>query len=106
MAASYDEGAEPAAEPGSLEALLPVFTEASFFGLIGYTEWERAEIPANALADGGYFEVGYANALEWEGKELFDYSISYLYSEADNLTANQARNNLIFGITKKFGIYD
>lgn len=77
-----------------------------FFGALGYTEWEAAVVPANALADGGYFELGYSNALEWEGKELFDYSVSYLYSEADNLTANQARNNLIFGITKNFGILD
>jgi hypothetical protein len=77
-----------------------------FYGKLGYTEWEQAVVPANALADGGYFELGYANALQWEGKELFDYSISYIYSEADNLTANQARNNLIFGITKSFGILD
>ena len=76
------------------------------FGKLGYTEWEQAVIPANALADGGYFELGYANTLQWEGKELFDYSISYIYSEADNLTANQSRNKLIFGITKNFGILD
>ena len=77
-----------------------------FYGKLGYTEWEQAVIPANALADGGYFELGYANTLQWEGKELFDYSISYVYSEADNLTANQSRNKLIFGITKNFGIID
>jgi hypothetical protein len=77
-----------------------------FYGKLGYTEWEQAVVPANALADGGYFELGYATALQWEGKELFDYSISYIYSEADNLTVNQARNNLIFGITKNFGILD
>lgn len=75
------------------------------FGILGYTEWESDGV-TGALADGGYFELGYANTLEWEGKELFDYSISYLYSEADNLTANQANNNLIFGITKNFGIID
>lgn len=76
-----------------------------FFGFLGYTEWEEGSVPTGALADGGYFELGYANTLSWEGKELFDYSISYLYTEADNLTANQAQNNLIFGITKNFGIY-
>ena len=77
-----------------------------FYGKLGYTEWDNADVPANALADGGYFDVGYANTLEWEGKELFDYSFSYIYSEADNLTANQAGNKLIFGITKNFGIFD
>jgi len=77
-----------------------------FYGLIGYTEWEEAIIPANALADGGYFDVGYTNTLVWEGKDLFDFSISYIYSEADNLTANQAGNKLVFGITKNFGIID
>ena len=30
------EGTEKEPEPGSLEALLPVFTEGSFFGLIGF----------------------------------------------------------------------
>ena len=77
-----------------------------FYAKLGYTEWDEAIIPANALADGGYFDVGYANTLEWEGKALFDYSFSYIYSEADNLTANQAGNKLIFGITKNFGIID
>jgi len=77
-----------------------------FYAKLGYTEWDNADVPANALADGGYFDVGYANTLEWEGKELFDYSFSYIYSEADNLTANQAGNKLIFGITKNFGIFD
>ena len=77
-----------------------------FYAKLGYTEWDKADVPANALADGGYFDVGYANTLEWEGKELFDYSFSYIYSEADNLTANQAGNKLIFGITKNFGIID
>jgi uncharacterized protein (TIGR02001 family) len=77
-----------------------------FYGAVGYTEWEAADVPANALADGGYAELGYANTLQWEGRELFDYSFSYIYSEADNLTANQAGNKLIFGITKNFGILD
>jgi uncharacterized protein (TIGR02001 family) len=77
-----------------------------FYAKLGYTEWDEAVVPANALADGGYFDVGYANTLEWEGKELFDYSFSYIYSEADNLTANQAGNKLVFGITKNFGILD
>jgi len=76
-----------------------------FFGLVGYTEWED-DFVAGALGDGGYFEVGYGSTLSWEGNDLFDYSISYLYSEADNLTANQPRNKLIFGITKNFGIVD
>ena len=31
---------------------------------------------------------------------------TYIYSEADNLTANQAGNKLVFGITKNFGILD
>ena len=73
---------------------------------MGYTEWEAAVVPVNALADGGYIEVGYANTLQWEGKELFDYSFSYIYSEDDNRTANQSANKLIFGITKNFGILD
>jgi len=78
-----------------------------FFGTIGYTEWDnKDEIVQGALGDGGYGELGYASTLEWEGKELFDYSISYIYSEADNLTANQPRNKIIFGITKNFGIVD
>jgi uncharacterized protein (TIGR02001 family) len=77
-----------------------------FYGAVGYTEWEAADVPANALADGGYAELGYANTLQWEGKELFDYSFSYIYSEDDNRTANQSANKLIFGITKNFGILD
>jgi uncharacterized protein (TIGR02001 family) len=77
-----------------------------FYGKLGYTDWEVADVPDNALADGGYAELGYANTLEWEGKELFDYSFSYIYSEDDNRTANQSANKLIFGITKNFGILD
>jgi uncharacterized protein (TIGR02001 family) len=77
-----------------------------FYGKLGYTEWDAAIAPAGALADGGYFDLGYANTLQWEGRELFDYSFSYIYSEADNLTANQAGNKLVFGITKNFGILD
>ena len=87
-------------------AVLTAELENGFFTKLGYTEWEEAIVPANALADGGYIDIGYANTLKWEGKELFDYSISYIYSEADNLTANQAGNKLIFGITKNFGIID
>jgi len=77
-----------------------------FYGAVGYTDWKEADVPANALADGSFYEAGYANTLQWDGKELFDYSFSYIYSEDDNRTANQSANNLIFGITKNFGILD
>jgi hypothetical protein len=77
-----------------------------FFVKVGYTEWEEAVLPENvgALGDGGYGEVGFGDTLEWDGKEFFDYSITFIYSEADNLTTNQASNNVIFGITKNFSI--
>jgi len=78
-----------------------------FYGLVGYTEWDKKdEVITGALADGGYGELGYGSTLEWEGKELFDYSISYTYSEVDNLTANQPRNKLVFSIVKNFSIVD
>ena len=98
----YDQKGDP------LDYVFAVLTAElnGFYGKLGYTDWDEAVVPANALANGGYFDGGYSNTLEWEGKELFDYSISYIYSEADNRTANQAANTLIFGITKNFRIID
>ena len=77
-----------------------------FYGAVGYTDWKAADVPANALADGGYFELGYTNMLKWQGKELFDYSFAYIYSEDELRPANQSANKLIFGIVKNFGILD
>jgi hypothetical protein len=96
----YDQKAEPLKyQYAALSAEL-----GNFYGEVGYSEWEAADVPANAFPDGGYAEVGYATALEWEGKELFDYSIVYVYSEDDLRPVNQSANTLIFGITKNFAI--
>jgi uncharacterized protein (TIGR02001 family) len=76
-----------------------------FFGEVGYTEWESDPI-VRVFADGGYVELGYGSTLSYQGTDLFDYSVSYVFSEDDQRTANQSQNKLIFGITKNFSILD
>jgi hypothetical protein len=71
------------------------------YATLGYWDWDKSK-----EITGGYGEVGYASTLEWDGKELFDYSISYVYAEDELLFNDQSPNTLIFGITKNFGILD
>lgn len=52
--------------------------------------------------DGAYLEVGYGNTLTVAGEDLFDYTLSYVHSDADLL--GNTGNTLIFGIVKQFKI--
>jgi hypothetical protein len=72
-----------------------------FYATLGYWDWDDLDD-----ISGGYGELGYSNTLSWEGKELFDYAVSYVYAEKDIVVNDQSRNTLIFGITKNFGILD
>jgi uncharacterized protein (TIGR02001 family) len=72
-----------------------------FYATLGYWDWDKSK-----EITGGYGEVGYGSTLEWDGKELFDYSISYVYADDELLFNDQSPNTLIFGITKNFGILD
>jgi hypothetical protein len=78
-----------------------------FYGVVGYWDWFTISgIPdEEQIKSAGYFELGYANTLSWESKDLFDYSISYVYAEDDLQVNEQSQNTLIFGITMNFGIY-
>jgi uncharacterized protein (TIGR02001 family) len=81
---------------------------SGFYGKLGYWDWDKISgLPDDEqIPSAGYGELGYASTLSWEGKDLFDYSISYVYAEPDLVVNEQSRNTLIFGITKNFGIYD
>lgn len=54
--------------------------------------------------DADSFEAGYTNTLSVDGNDLFDYSISYVYSEDGLLIGSSSNNRVIFGITKSFDI--
>ena len=54
--------------------------------------------------DGYYFEAGYGDTLTVADTDLFDYSISYIYSDSDLPTLTDRENTLVFGIVKNFDI--
>lgn len=65
-----------------------------FYGLVGAFQNEF---------DGEYFEAGYTNTLTVDDIELFDYSMSVIYS-TDDLIGGNDDTFLILGLTKTFSV--
>jgi len=64
--------------------------------------WARAAGFADDF-DGNYYEVGYGNTLTVSDTDLFDYSISVLYSNS-TLLGGDSDTNLVFTLSRSFDL--